>query len=173
MYTLHNKISFSFIYKWWHKCALNILLVITQGLRFIQHLRTVFGYFCCQKLNWNRAYRGIYGWKDIPLGSKFWHSIQWISPWNMNKIETLFFPRVQKKILFRKTQRWSCVKQHCVNLHKYIYQICVFIFRLLVRIQDNQPIKLAVEGDNIGTSWLLILVLLPHKYNSSVVLCSN
>ena len=38
-------------------------------------------------------------------------------------------------------------------IHTYSYEIGVFKFILLVRIEDNLPIKLGMVGNNTGTYW--------------------
>ena len=80
----------------------------------------------------------------------------------------LFFP---SRVFFKYQSfknRWRCVKQHCIIIHTYIYQTGASN-SYYVRIWGNWLLKLAVVGDNTDTSWLVILVLPPSKYNSSVV----
>ena len=72
---------------------------INCPLRFSQPLQTVSGHVFCQEINWNRAWYLIYGSNDLPVGNKFWYSIQWIGTWKYEQIwKKIFSHRVQKKI---------------------------------------------------------------------------
>ena len=107
-------------------------VTLLMELRFSQPNRTVSGHIFCQKINWNRVWHVIYGWKDLHVGCKFWYSIQWISPWKYTQIRKSFFsPRVQKKLSIFLKERWRYVKQHCVIMDTYIYHVEAFKFRLL------------------------------------------
>ena len=127
----------------------------------------------CQEINWNRDCHIINGWTDLPVGSKldivYNESVHEYIKKNIN----IFSPQSSEKASTFIKQRWRYVNQHYIIMHIYIYQIGAFNFTLLVKIQDTCSIQLAGVGDNIGTSWLLILVLSPSKYNSPVGLCSN
>ena len=125
-------------------------------------------------IEWIETWPGrlYYGWKDFPRGTKFWYLIQLIGPWKYEK--NIILPlRVHQKIWISFKLRGKRVKQHCVIIHTYIYQIGALKLRLLVRILDKWAIQLAVMGDNTGTSWFVILVLSPIKYSSPVGLFSN
>ena len=52
-----------------------------------------------QKMNWNRAWHAIYGCcKGLPVGNKFYYSIQWIGPWKYDKFfNTIFFSQSSEK----------------------------------------------------------------------------
>ena len=154
----NNLISTPF--QWWVRLELLFVhytvasLNSWYALRLSQPLWMVSRHFFDQKINWNRAWHVKYGWNDLPIRSKFLYSIQWIGPWKYEQNwKTNFSHSLQKKIdvsIFF-IQRWRCVNQHFVIIHTKIYQIGAFEF-ILVRIQDNWHIKLAVAGDNTGTS---------------------
>ena len=87
-----------------------IRLVGLYKLRFRQFLWMISGHFFCQKINWNRAWHVIYGWKELPVGNKFCYSYKESVHENM---------KIFEKIIFFK-QRWRCVKQHCAISYTHI-----------------------------------------------------
>ena len=56
---------------------------------------TVYGRMAPKK---DRVWHVIYGWKDLPVGSKSWYSIQCIGPWKYEQIiKTIFFTQSSEK----------------------------------------------------------------------------
>ena len=92
----------------------------------------------------------------------------------LQKIETLFFTiGLWKNTNLIKTEMDMYETALCHHAHIFSYQIRAFKLRLLFKIRDNWPIKLAVGVNNTRTSGLVVLVLSPSKYNSPVVLYDN
>ena len=63
-----------------------------------------------------------------------------------------------------------CMKEHCVIIHTYSYQIGPSNFILLVKIQENWQVKFDVGGDNTSTSYCYLYC---HPENINHELCSD
>ena len=98
--------------------------------------------FFWSKYKLKQGWHVRYGWKDLPIRSKFWYSIQLIGPSiYFKKLEKIFLSRIELKILIFLKQRWRCMTQHCVINHAYIYQIGSLETQIIIY---NWPMKLAV-----------------------------